>query len=96
MKTAIFSIVLVAVAWALLAAFVTTASAQSRSFYGRDGSFQGSAITRGNATSFYGKDGHFAGSSTQGPGNTTTFYGKDGHYQGSVTTTAPAPDRGRR
>jgi hypothetical protein len=69
---------------ALLAA--TPAAAQhatSSSFFGPNGSFAGSAITRGSSTSFYGPNGNFTGSSTR-VGNTTTFYGPKGNYQGSV------------
>jgi hypothetical protein len=89
------------------AAITPAAAQQSSSFFGPDGKFAGSAITRsspqipggssGSSTSFYGPNGNFTGSSTR-VGNTTTFYGANGNYQGSVTQqgTASNPLTGQR
>ena len=38
------------------------ASAQTRSFYDRNGSFAGSSVTRGNSTSFTDRNGRYTGS----------------------------------
>lgn len=61
------------------------AHAETSTFYGPDGHYQGQSITHGNSTSFYGPSGHLQGSSIRHD-NTTTFYGSDGHLGGTVTT----------
>jgi hypothetical protein len=72
------------------ATFLPAAAQTSSSFFGPNGSFAGSAITRGNpqapggsSTSFYGSNGHFTGSSIT-RGRETTFYDRNGHFTGSV------------
>lgn len=73
---------------AALALTVGSASAQSRSFYGANGSFAGSSTTRGNTASFYNGNGSFAGSSVR-HGNSTSFYDGQGRYSGSSVGASP-------
>jgi hypothetical protein len=61
-----------------------TAHAESATFYGRDGSYQGSAFTYGNQRTFTNNRGEFTGSSIT-HGNATTFYDRNGHFTGSIT-----------
>jgi hypothetical protein len=70
---------------ALAVVAVATAAAQTQSIYGRDGKFQGSAITRGNSTSFYNRSGQFDGSAIRN-GNSTSLYDRNGHFTGQVFT----------
>ena len=72
----------------LLATFAGAAQAQSRSFYNANGSFAGSAVTRGSSSSFYGSNGSFAGSAVR-HGNSRSFYDGQGRYTGSVIDTLP-------
>jgi hypothetical protein len=57
---------------------------EQKTFFDRNGSYQGSAITHGNSTSFRDRNGAFNGSSIQ-HGNSTTYYDKNGHFIGSTT-----------
>src|SRR5262249_38687979 len=50
-----------ALAAAALALSATMAAAQSHAFYSANGSFNGSAVARGNSASFYGANGHLGG-----------------------------------
>jgi hypothetical protein len=63
----------------------TAAQAQTTTFYGPAGQYQGQATRSGNTTSFYGPAGQYQGQATQS-GNTTTYYGPAGQYQGQTTT----------
>ena len=63
-------------------------------YYGRNGSYQGSSTTRttGNTrnTSYYGNNGSYQGSSsstTTGNTRNTSYYGNNGSYQGSSSST---------
>jgi hypothetical protein len=73
---------------AALAMTVTSASAQSRSYYDEQGRFAGSSTTRGDSRSFYGSNGQFAGSAIRN-GNSTSFYDGQGRYSGSSVGTSP-------
>jgi hypothetical protein len=76
-------------ALALLAATPhVLAQTSARSFYGSNGSFAGSSVTRGNSTSFYDSQGRFSGSSIQ-HGNSKSFYDGRGRYTGSSIDTGP-------
>lgn len=59
------------------------ALAQTGSFYGPSGQYQGSYNTFGGNTQYYGPSGQYQGQSSRF-GNTTTIYGPSGQYQGSV------------
>jgi Protein of unknown function (DUF4236) len=61
----------------------------SRSFYDRDGHFDGSQISRGNSTSTYDARGSFAGSSTKLNDGSTSYYDRSGHFLGSSKDTTP-------
>jgi hypothetical protein len=77
-----------------LATAVSAASAQTRSFWDRNGSFAGSSVTRDNSTSFTDRNGRFDGSAIRNSNGTTSFYDRNGHFTGSTTTQpAPAPKR---
>ena len=65
------------------------ASAQTRSFYDRNGSFAGSSVTRGNSTSFTDRNGRFDGTAIQNSNGTTSFYDRNGRYTGSTVNTTP-------
>ena len=74
---------------ALIPAFAGTSSpanAGSLSFYGRNGSYAGSSITRGNYSTFTDAGGRYIGSSIRS-GRTTTIYGANGSRAGSITRT---------
>ena len=66
----------------LLATFVGAARAQTRSYYGPDGSFAGSSTSRGNSSSFYGSNGAFSGSATR-QGKWTNYFDSQGRYSGT-------------
>jgi hypothetical protein len=67
-------------------ALVVPADAGSISFYNRNGSYAGSAITGRGYTTYTDQRGSFAGSSNT-RGNTTTFYDRRGSFAGSTTRT---------
>lgn len=74
----------------LLLASIDVAAAEqstSRSFYDRNGSFSGSAITHGNETTAYDRSGKFDGSSIRNSDGTTSFYDRAGRFSGSRTNT---------
>jgi hypothetical protein len=83
----------IAIIAALLFA-VGTASAQTTTFYGPGGQYQGSANRMGNTTTFYGPGGQYQGSANT-MGNTTTFYGSGGQYQGTANTMGSPSGRPR-
>jgi hypothetical protein len=62
------------------------AMAGSISFYGRNGSYAGAAITRGGYTTYTNARGAYAGSSVT-RGRTTTVYDRNGSFAGSSTRT---------
>ena len=64
----------------------TTATAEERSFYDKNGSFAGSSNTynAGKNTTFTDKDGRFNGSAIRNSDGTTSLYDKSGHFTGSV------------
>jgi hypothetical protein len=76
---------------AVVGTSLSSASAQTTTFTGPQGQYQGSANTFGNTTTYTGPQGEYQGSANTF-GNTTTFTGPQGQYQGS-TTTIPAPRR---
>jgi hypothetical protein len=82
---------LIIIAFALLASGL--AQAQTSTFYGPTGQYQGQATTTGNTTTYYGSTGQYQGQSTT-MGNTTTLYGPTGQYQGQVTSPQPQPSFG--
>jgi opacity protein-like surface antigen len=67
------------------------------SFYGRDGSYAGSAFTYGNQKTFTNNRGEFSGTSIT-HGGTTNFYDNAGRFQGSTMQqgTASNPLTGTR
>jgi hypothetical protein len=71
-------------ALALLLAATAAHGEPATNFYGRDGSYAGSAFTHGNQRTFTNSRGEFSGSSIT-HGNVTNFYDKAGRFQGSVT-----------
>jgi hypothetical protein len=71
-------------ALALLLAATAAHGEPATNFYGRDGSYAGSAFTHGNQHTFTNSRGEFSGSSIT-HGNVTNFYDKAGRFQGSVT-----------
>ena len=66
-----------------LLVFAQSAQAQTSTFYGPQGQYQGQATTHGNTTTFYGGQGQYQGTANTF-GNTTTLYGPQGQYQGTV------------
>jgi hypothetical protein len=68
---------------------VKAQQSRSEAFYDRNGSFAGSAITRGNSTSVYDKAGRFDGSAIRNSDGTTSFYDRSGHFTGSASNTTP-------
>jgi len=74
-------------ALALLLAATAAHGEPATNFYGRDGSYAGSALTHGNQQTFTNSRGEFSGSSIT-HGNVTNFYDKAGRFQGSVTRPA--------
>ena len=71
---------------AVFATLAVPAAAGSISFYGRNGSYAGSAITRGGYTTFTDGGGRYLGSSIT-RGRTTIVYGANGNRVGSSTRT---------
>jgi len=72
---------------AITIAFISLGSsaiAQTTSFYGANGQYQGSATRNGNTTSYYGANGSYQGNAYSN-GNTTSYYGGNGQYQGYRT-----------
>jgi len=67
----------------VLAVLATTAAAEQRSFYDRNGSFAGSSVERGNSTSVYDRSGRFDGSITRNSNGTRSFYDAHGRFTGS-------------
>lgn len=61
----------------------TPALAQTQSYYGADGSYQGQSIQSGNTRTYYGADGGYQGQSIRS-GNTTNYYGSGGGYAGQT------------
>lgn len=59
----------------------------TESFYDHNGSFAGSASTRGNATTFTDRNGRFDGTSIRNSDGTTSFYDRNGHFTGSRSNT---------
>lgn len=74
LKTVIISAVAVVLAG--------SAGAQSRSYYGPNGQFLGSARTYGGTTTYQGPTGQHVGTAHT-YGGTTTYYGPAGQYRGS-------------
>jgi hypothetical protein len=66
----------------------TFAKAESKMFYGRNGSFEGSSLTRGNSATYYNGAGRFSGSSVQ-HGGRTLYYDSQGRFSGSTINTSP-------
>jgi hypothetical protein len=62
--------------------FTTPALAQTQSYYGSDGSYQGQSIREGNTRTYYGADGGYAGQSIDNGGGTRSYYNSDGGYAG--------------
>jgi len=83
-----------ALAALLVALSTTAAAAQSRTYYGPSGQYQGQSFTNGNSTTFYGSSGQYEGQAFRN-GNSTTFYGPSGQYQGQTFTT-PSPFNSNR
>ena len=71
---------------ALIAALTVPAAAGSRSYYGANGAYIGSSITRHGHTTFTNRGGAYIGSSVT-RGNTTTIYDRSGNRAGSITRT---------
>jgi hypothetical protein len=61
---------------------------ERKSFYGRNGSFDGSSLQRGNSATYYNGAGRFSGSSVR-VGNQTLYYDHTGRYTGSIIDTSP-------
>jgi hypothetical protein len=76
------------IATALLAALTVPAAAESRSYYGANGGYAGSSITRNGSTTFTNRNGSYIGSSIT-RGNSTSFYNRNGSYTGSVINMGP-------
>ncbi len=68
----------------IVAAYAISARAQTRSYYDRNGSFAGSAVTRGNTSSYSDPRGHFSGTTVRNSNGTTSAYDRNGHFVGSV------------
>jgi hypothetical protein len=83
----IVELTLEALAFALILAAVvafwcvTPANAQTRSYYGADGSYQGRAYTNGDSTTYYGANGSYQGQSYTS-GGTTRYYNSNGAFAG--------------
>ena len=67
-----------------LSAFLlsTPAMAQSTSFYGPSGGYEGSAYSNSGSTTYYGPSGQYLGNSYSNSGS-TSYYGPAGQYEGS-------------
>lgn len=80
------AVIRLALAVALMIAGVTStpAVAGSTSFYNRNGSYAGSAITRNGHTTYTNASGAYIGSSIT-RGRTTTVYDRNGSFAGSST-----------
>jgi hypothetical protein len=75
----------------LFSHFVGGAKAEpssSRSFYGSNGSFAGSSVTRDRTTNFYNARGSLDGTSIR-YGRSTSFYDGRGRFTGSSINTGP-------
>jgi len=59
-----------------------SANAQTTSFYGPSGAYQGNAYSNNGSTSYYGPSGAYLGNSYSANG-ATNYYGSTGEYQGS-------------
>jgi hypothetical protein len=82
------ALVLAGIIVVTLIAMPAAAQTRSRSFYGANGSFAGSSVTRGHSSSFYGSNGGFAGSAVRN-GNSQSFYDEQGRFVGSSVNTGP-------
>ena len=78
--------IIIATALALLAAPAT--AAERKTFYGPNGSFEGTSIVRGPSGSYYNGQGRFSGSSVV-RGNQTLYYDHQGRPAGSTINTGP-------
>ena len=71
----------------LLPSLAHAQQSRSESFYDRNRSFAGSAITRGNQTNAYDRAGRFDGTAIRNSDGTTSFYDRNGHFTGSRSNT---------
>lgn len=66
---------------ALAVLLSTPALAQTQTYYGADGSYQGQSIQSGNTRTYYGPTGGYQGQSIDA-GGSRTYYGPTGGYEG--------------
>lgn len=67
---------------ALTLLLTSPALAQTQSYYGADGSYQGQSIQNGNTRTYYGPTGGYAGQSVDDGMGTRSYYDGYGGYAG--------------